>query len=301
MVWLASASSATFSPVQIVAGQQVRPAAHSWTVDGHVLFANRATEAMSASQALVVDPERTFVDNLPVIDRVIATVVRRHALPRADADEFASWARARIIDADYAVFRKFAGRSSLSTYLSVVITNLFRDYRNSVWGRWRPSAAAARAGPMGIRLEELISRDGHSLREAIGVLQSAGVALSDTEIARLAAILPPRTGATEVGLEEVDAAAVDASPPPSAPDDEAEVIAAVRGALAQLPPEEQLIVRMRFWDDISVADIARTLHTEQKPLYRKLESIQSRIRTLLATHGIDHQRAIELLTQESIW
>lgn len=259
---------------------------------------------MSVPRALTVDPERTFLDNLPVIDRVIAVIARRHALSQADADEFASWVRARIIDADYAVFRKFAGRSSLSTYLSVVISNLFRDYRNSVWGRWRPSAAAARAGPIGIRLEELIFRDGHSLREAIGVLHSAGVGLSDAEIARLAASLPARTGTTEVGLEELDAATGTAEATsrgrPSG-DDEAEVVAAVRAALAQLPPEDQVIVRMRFWDDISVADIARTLHMEQKPLYRKLESIQTRIRALLATHGIDHQRVIELLTRESIW
>ena len=94
---------------------------------------------MSAPQALVVDPERTFLDNLVTIDRVIAVITRRHSLSAAEAEEFASWARARLIDGNYAVLRKFGGRSSLATYLSVVIGNLFLDYRNSIWGRWRPS------------------------------------------------------------------------------------------------------------------------------------------------------------------
>ena len=260
------------------------------------------SEAMSAPQALVVDPERTFVDSLSVIDRVVAVIAHRNALSQTDADEFASWVRTRIIDTDYAIFRKFAGRSSLKTYLAVVINNLFQDYRNSLWGRWRPSAAATRAGPIGIRLEQLISRDGHSLREATGVLRSGGVTLSDAEIARLAASLPARPGTTEVRLEEADSnAAAATSPDASSVDEDADIANAIREALAQLPADEQVIVRMRFWDDISVADIARTLRIEQKPLYRKLESIQTRIRALLATHGVDHQRAIELLAKESAW
>jgi RNA polymerase sigma factor (sigma-70 family) len=257
---------------------------------------------MSAPHSLVGDPERTFLDNLPVIDRVIGVLARRHALSAADAEDFGSWARARIIDKDYAVLRKYAGRSSLATYLSTVITNRFEDYRNSIWGRWRPSAAATRIGPIGIRLEELLYRDGHSLREAIGVLQSAGVTLSDSEITRLCAKIPVREATGEVGLDELDdASTIDPAPAGTTDDETAEVVAAVRAALGQLSPEEQIIMRMRFWDDISVADIARTLRTEQSPLYRKLESIKNRMRAILATYGIDHQRAAELLSGEAVW
>ena len=219
---------------------------------------------MSAPQALVVDPERTFLDNLATIDRVIGVIVRRHSLSAAEAEEFASWARARLIDGNYAALRKFGGRSSLATYLSVVLGNLFLDYRNSIWGRWRPSAAALRLGPIGIRLEELLYREGHSLREAIGVLQSAGVTLSDAELSRLAARIPPREKASEVPLEKADSPGViDLRPNPGPAAEDSEVAAAIRAALEQLPSEEQVIVRMRFWDDLTVADIARTLRIER--------------------------------------
>src|SRR5206468_4354516 len=125
-------------------------------------------------------------------------------LPKPDAEEFAAWARARIIEHDYAIFRKFAGRSTLSTYLTVVLSNSFHDYRNHLWGRWRPSAAATRLGPIGIRVEELLYRDDHTLRETVAVLQSGGCLLSEGEIARLAAKIPARQTPTEVGLEKAD-------------------------------------------------------------------------------------------------
>ena len=254
---------------------------------------------MPALQA-PADPERSFIDSLPAIERIVGAIARRHSLNASEAEEFAAWARARLIDSDYAVFRKFGGRSSLSTYLTVVLTNAFRDYRNSLWGRWRPSAAATRLGPTAIRIEELIYRDGHSLREAIGVLQSSGCRDPDSEIAKLAARLPQRQRTTEVGLESADEIAVS----PGGTDwdsDEQPIVAALRQVVEQLPPDERVITRMRFWDDISVADIARALRIEQKPLYRKLESIKARLRDWLEARGIDRERAAELLGGEAMW
>ncbi len=69
---------------------------------------------------LIADPALAFLENLSLIERVVAIIARRNALSTTDADEFGSWARSRIIDSDYAVFRKFGGRSSMATYLSVV-------------------------------------------------------------------------------------------------------------------------------------------------------------------------------------
>jgi len=50
-------------------------------------------------------PEELFLAQLPHIDRVIAILARRHALSKADAEEFGAWAKARLIDRDYAVLR----------------------------------------------------------------------------------------------------------------------------------------------------------------------------------------------------
>jgi RNA polymerase sigma factor (sigma-70 family) len=255
---------------------------------------------MSVPGVQIVDPARAFLDHLPTIERVIGVIARRHGLSSGDADEFGSWARTRIIDSDYAVFRKFGGRSSIPTYLGVVLTNLFHDYRNSVWGRWRPSAAALRAGPIGVRLEELLYRDGFSLREAIEVLHSAGVELNDLEIGRLANTLPARQPSSEVSLDALEGTAgeVDDRQRAAPTDDDFRVL---RSALDELPPEDQVIVRMRFWDDIAVADIARGLGLDQKPLYRRIDAIEGRLRALLVSRGLDHERARDILRSEGAW
>jgi RNA polymerase sigma factor for flagellar operon FliA len=242
------------------------------------------------------NPESVFLANLALIDRLVALIARRHALNASDAEEFGAWAREKIIDDDYAVIRKFGGRSSLSTYLTTVIVNLFRDYRNARWGRWRPSAEAKRRGPIGIRLEELIYRDGHPLREAVQILQSLGAPLTDTDLLRLAAALPAHRGHNEVGIESVEATSI--AVPPGLEHDADDMLVLdelLHSLVASLPAEDALITRMRFWSEMSVADIARTLRVEQKPLYRRLEGIQAKLRAALESRGVDRTRAIEIL------
>lgn len=255
---------------------------------------------MTATESSTASSERLFVESLPVVDRILAIIARRHALAASDTEEFAAWARSRLMDDGYAILRKFGGRSSLATYLSVVLSNLFRDFRNARWGRWRPSAAAGRMGPVGIRLDELLHRDGCSLREAMGILQSAGSTLTEGELTRMAARLPSHLTHREVGIEHADAV-----PTPSDVDRPASerdrVTAALEAALATLSDEERIITRLRYWDGTSIADIARTLHLDQKPLYRRFEDIQQRLRVVLERHGVSEAMAREALAEEGIW
>jgi RNA polymerase sigma factor (sigma-70 family) len=256
---------------------------------------------MSVPRPENADPAITFLDNLDVIERIVAVIARRHSLVRQDAEDFASWAKGRIIENDYAVLRKFAGRSTLPTYLTVVLTNSFRDYRNSLWGRWRPSAEAMRLGPTAIRLEELLYRDGCSLREAIAILQSAGCQESEAELRRIVSRIPLRSSLSEVPLDNADDAALAEEPATIVSDDAAAVMNVLREGVDRLPPDERLIAKMRFWDNLSVADIARALRVDQKPLYRKIETIQSRLREWLEARGINRERAAEVLAGESLW
>ena len=244
--------------------------------------------------------ERMFLSALAMIDRIIVLQTRRHALSPADAEDYAAWAKARIIDADYAVLRKFGARSSLQTYLAAVLVNLFRDYRNSCWGRWRPSAAARRIGPIGIRLEELLYREAHPLREAGQILRFAGVQLSDVEIAKLSAQIPSRPVVRELSIQESDrlvSTLADSSVQYADSDPALESLEiTLRSLLNELTPEDALIVKLRFWSGMSVADIARTLQLRQKPLYRRIEAIQGQMRSALEARGIDHAVASEFLS-----
>jgi RNA polymerase sigma factor for flagellar operon FliA len=258
---------------------------------------------MSSPQtSKVPDVESVFLASLPTVDRIVGLLGARHGLSQADTEEFGSWARARLLDDDYSILRKFQGRSALSTYLSVVLANLFKDFRNSRWGRWRASAVARRLGPAAIRLETLLYRDGCPPREAIEILKATGVA--ETELRGLVTRIPPRAPTREV---ELDAAVESAQAQESAEAvirkvegglETATVERAVAEAMATLPHEDRVIVRMRFWDDFSVADIARTLGLDQKPLYRRLEAIQTALAAALGARGIARAQVAELLMQE---
>lgn len=251
--------------------------------------------------------EALLTNNLGWVDRVAASVCRRHGLDPDESDEFAGWARMRLVEDEYAVLRKFRGESAITTYLTVVVTMLFRDYRVSRWGRWRPSAAAKRHGDVAIRLETLVYRDGYRVDQAGEMLRAAGhTDLPDRELVRLLATLPPREGTRPVPVGDEPLETL-----PSAMTAEDHVVAheadgerrvaedALRGALAELPSEDQVIVRMRVWEGLSVADISRALNLPQKPLYRRLERIFGRLRAQMEGAGITREDVRRMLDERA--
>lgn len=251
---------------------------------------------MAPTTTTRTDAESTFLIQLGLIDRIIASVARRHGLEGDEADDFASWVKAKLIENGYAAIQKFQDRSSIATYLSAVIANLFRDYRTQQWGRWRSSAAALKLGTLAVRLEMLLYRDGHTVGQAIQVLRSTGATdLSDREIAELAARLPARVSARV--HPPVDAASVASAETAQQADAElwraeqtqewAAACGTLERALASLPPDDQLILRLRYWEGFTVAEIARTLRVDQKPLYRRIDHALGRLRGLLEAEGLD--------------
>jgi RNA polymerase sigma factor (sigma-70 family) len=269
---------------------------------GPNVYSRECGDMTSSQTSKTPDVESVFLASLPTVDRIVGLLGARHGLSQADLEEFGSWARARLLDDGYSILRRFQGRSSLGTYLSVVLANLFKDFRNSRWGRWRSSAAARRLGPVAVRLETLLYRDVCPAHEAIEILKATGV--TEVELRKLAGRIPPRAPAREV---ELDAVIESVQAPESA--DRAVRTAegsfettilerAVADAIGTLPPEDRVIVRMRFWDDFSVADIARTLGIDQKPLYRRLEVIKATLGAALAVRGIARTQVVEMLMHE---
>jgi RNA polymerase sigma factor (sigma-70 family) len=247
--------------------------------------------------------EALLRDNLGRIDRIIESLCRKYGLSGDDADDFASWAKMRLIENDYAILAKFRGESSLSTYLTVVISMLFREYRVKEWGRWRPSAAALRLGPVAVRLEMLVYRDGYTLAQAAQVLRSRdGVTLSDRELAAILAQLTPKRppGPPEIGADPLAAVPATARADDLVAGDEADrerrrIEEALLEALESLPDQDRLIVRMRFWEGMSVADIGRALNLPQKPLYRRLERAFRLLREALEARGVSPEQVRRLL------
>jgi RNA polymerase sigma factor (sigma-70 family) len=247
--------------------------------------------------------ERLLLENLPVLERVVASLGRRYGMSPAEIEDLSSTIKLRIVEDDYAVFRKFRGESSISTYLTVVITMMAREERVAQRGRWRPSAAAQRLGPVGIGLETLVHQKGYALAEAGEVMRSRGeTTLSDRELAELLRQLPRRAPMrpVEVGEEPLrEQPAIDDAEHCLAGQETSARLAGMQRALgeslAALPLEDRLLLKLRFWQEASIADAARILGVEQRPLYRRLERILNDLRGRLAVEGVTSEQVREMI------
>jgi RNA polymerase sigma factor (sigma-70 family) len=242
-----------------------------------------------------MNPEETYLKRLRMIERIAAFVARRHHLDASEAEEFVQEVRVRLLYDNYAIIRKFEGRSSFSTYLTTVIGRLFLQWRVERWGKWRPSAEAKRLGEKAVTLERLLSRDGFTFSEAVRILTTPES--SCYTVAELEAIylrLPVRNPRPVVVSEEnvPDVITVE----PDAYDrleagDRARVRRKVLKVIddviqGEMEPEDRLILQMRFWHDMSVPDIARALHLDQKKLYKRFDRLYQMLRRELEKAGI---------------
>jgi RNA polymerase sigma factor (sigma-70 family) len=257
--------------------------------------------AFGSAAATLMEGEALFLASLPVIDDITSQVCRRHHLSSAEADDFRSDVRLHFIDRDYEVLRRFEGRSSLPTYVMIVVQRQFLDYRNQLWGKWRPCAEAKRMGPTAILIERLVARDGWSFDQVVETLRvNHGVTLDETLQAFCDKLT--RRGPKRQFVAEDQAETVESDwPSPDAHVVRVEqgffvrrVCAALDKARQALAPEDRLILKMRFEDAVPVADIARALHLDQKRLYRTIERLLAEIGDQLESEGISRADVREL-------
>jgi len=238
-----------------------------------------------------MDPRQQYVDNLGAINAIAESLCRRNGVRGADAEDFVADVRLKLLQDDCAVFRKYRGASSTTTFLTVVISNLFRDHRTRLWGKWRPSAEARRRGEVAVLLETALYRDGQSFDEACATLTRNGRFKVDrAELRRILSELPRRAP-----RHVEDSSSVEDLPAPRGADDGvldrerderlAAAKAALNRALAHLDPEDRLIIRMHFLEGISIADVARGLGLEQKPIYPRIRRLLERLCAALQKEG----------------
>ena len=243
-----------------------------------------------------MDYQKLLIEHLDLVERVVRYIARRHHLPASEVEELSSLVRLRLIDQNFAVLRKFQGRSNLATYLTTVIEHIYLDFCVGRWGKWRPSAAARRLGPLAILLDQLITRDGLSFDEAVTTLSVNHACQATREqLHEIYLLLPTRSVRRPATEEELALVATRVGTRDKALeyDDDLETVERVEAALgqvlAELSPREQLILRLRFKDGLSMAAIGRLLHTPAKPLYRQLHATIARVREKLCQQHIDAQ------------
>lgn len=242
-----------------------------------------------------MNPEEIYLENLLTIERIAQSVARRNHLDPEATAEFVQEVRVRLLDDDYAVIRKFDGPpGTLTAYLTTTITRLFHQYLVERWGKWRPSAEAKKLGHKAIALERLLTREGYSFDEAVKILTTPGS--SEYSVAELEAIylrLPVRSPRPMLVSDDLAAenVAVDANVEDRVAERDRErdarrVAQAIDRVLATMAAEDRLILQSRFRGAMKVPDIARSLHIEQKRLYKRLDKLYAELKRGLEDAGI---------------
>jgi RNA polymerase sigma factor for flagellar operon FliA len=248
----------------------------------------------------VTHPADLFLSQLELIEKTARFICRRRGWAGEDAADFCSHVMVKLIEDDYAVLRKFEGRSSLRTYLTTVIHRMFLDYRIARLGKWRSSAQARRMGPAAVHLEKLLNRDGYSLGEATLFLREVHPEIREDEVYRWAVELPQHTPRRFEGEEILqDLAAPGPRPDAAAIERQSRAVrqraeAILRQSVAGLPEPERSILRMRFEDGTPVVQIARSLGLDQKGLYRQIEAVLKRLRRTLLRQGLRPEHVLKM-------
>ena len=238
-----------------------------------------------------MDAEEFYRQHLTAIGQIALSVCRRGGVDDHDAEDFASDIRLKLCDDNYAVIRKFQGKSSFTTYLTVVINKSFLDHRRKMWGKWTPSSQAKRLGAPGILLEQLVYRDGCTFDAACRTLEQKHGITDQQQLRRILAQLPRRSPRRFEGADGLDTV-------PASEGADTQLIAeerddhlaaaeqALRAALTKLGDEDRAIMRLLYYEGLSVADVARGLHIEQKRLYPRIKLLLSSLRKTLKSRGI---------------
>lgn len=247
-------------------------------------------------------PRELFEANLAAIERAIARVCRDANVAGADAEDFASTVKLALLDDDCAILRRFEGRSSFATFITIVIRRLLVDQQRAS-GRWFASAEAQRRGDAAIALERLLRRDRRPLAEAIAIVRALHPSVRTEELEQIAAALPERTPRPRLVAiadehEQRLAGSATAHERVDAIDRQRHAEAAsraVREAMQSMSAEDRVLLRLHFGRGATVADVARALGVAQRPLYRRLEALLGALRRALERAGVDRVSASRLI------
>jgi RNA polymerase sigma factor (sigma-70 family) len=243
--------------------------------------------------------ESIFLAHLVAIERITGFICHRHGLRGADADDFLSTVKLKLIEDDYCILGKFRGESSLPTFLAVVIAGLFRDYRVKRWGRWRPSATSQSLGESAVILDTLINRDRYSGAEAVQVVMQRSE-LNEKQVYQLLSKLPMRESlrpaevSVDAAVGGVNVESADGAEHNLKADERDRVEQTLSSVFEALPSDDRILLKMKFWERMSVADISRIAGIPQKQLYRRLEKIVVSMRNQLLRSGITSEDVRDL-------
>lgn len=246
--------------------------------------------------------QEPYSSHMELIEKIIDRIGCGSGLSDDQLEDFRGTVYLKLMKDDSAVLRKFKGGSSLKTYLYSVIHNQFRDFRDKLWGYWQPSVKARELGSLAVELESLVSRDGYLFHEAVQIIRgNQRVPIDERELEEIYASLPIR-----VARQILDAGFLDQAVDPRGRPDEKLLLeewaygrdrirSMLQGVIQYLSVEDRFIVRMHFWENATVARMAKTLGYNQKWLYRHIHKILKKLGKTLLENGIVKEEVIKHL------
>jgi RNA polymerase sigma factor (sigma-70 family) len=235
--------------------------------------------------------EALFRSNLEVVEWAIQFVCQKHGLSVEEAEDFSSHVRLKLMDDDYAALRKFRGESKLSTFLVATISYRFLDYRNALWGKWRPSAKAVRLGVDARLIEQLTHRDEYSDDEAFEILRTNHHRnITRPEFEAILGQLPSRDKRRFENDEVLESLVSGDSPDQNILNEEKRIaweqlLQATKEALLELTPEERLLLKLFDEDGLHMNEVAKVIGGDATVLFRRRAQIRARVRKRLTERG----------------
>jgi RNA polymerase sigma factor for flagellar operon FliA len=234
-----------------------------------------------------------YVAYASAVEGAIRAVSVCHHLRGPDADDFGQEARLHFLRDNCGVLRRFRGLSSIETYLYRVAQNVYLNWQDKRYGRWRPSAAAKRLGSAAVRLERLVVRDGLKVSEALALLPETEHALLDAKttgwLRQHAAEFVSSRARLGLTLTQNLSGSSPITEAPLAAWEAETTACRLRHVLtrlvSELPPLDQWVLRARFGRGLTVRAIASMLGQQPRYMYGHLERVLHRLRhQLLARH-----------------
>ena len=268
-----------------------------------VIGADVLTESTVARPA--ADARRLFLEELArAIEEIVRAVCRRWRFTGEQAEDFDSLVKLHLIRRDYRVLRRFRGGSQLSTYLTRVITNLARDHNAKEKGRFRTSRIARRLGVEAVELERLIYQEARGHDEAIDIVLARRPRLTRARLEALIARLPVRFPRRTVPLDALDRPWMEVEcEDPGLTRDRRRLQRRLRACLADieasLPAEDRRILRLRFVEGCTVAEVARRLGLDQQALYPRCVRLLRSMRHGLESSGFSWREVSRLVARAS--
>src|SRR5687767_7357112 len=230
----------------------------------------------------IAPPFRPATEQIALVSLVSTGVARRSRLSPDDALDFTQAVHLKFLENDYDALRRFDGRSSLRTYLTVIVGRLMVDWQRALRGRWRASAQASRIGCHAVALEELVCRDGHPVDQAVEILTAVPGAPSRTELLSTAARLDVRgpRRATAVPLTAATLSRPFVDPVASAEQERraTRLHRAVARAIERLPSGDRDLLDLRYKQGRRMSAIAAAAGKDVKRLYRRCERVLRSVR-----------------------